>query len=181
MSDFERVELAGGRAVLYSGDCLKIMPSLDPVDAVIADPPYASGGMYRGDRVAPPARKYMSSEQEHKWQTFAHDAKDQRVWMSWCTEWLQALPVRDGSYVLSFVDWRQLPALTDAFQWAGLIWRGLIAWDKGNGSRPPTRATSATNASTSCGAPRAVAPPPCMPAPTPAPTRPRYCSVTSTT
>ena len=137
MSDFERVELAGGRAVLYSGDCLKIMPSLDPVDAVIADPPYASGGMYRGDRVAPPARKYMSSEQQEKWRIFAHDAKDQRAWTSWCSEWLQALPVRDGSYVLSFVDWRQLPALTDAFQWAGLMWRGLIAWDKGIGSRAP--------------------------------------------
>lgn len=34
-----------------------------------------------------------------------------------------------------FVDWRQLPALTDAMQWAGWVWRGLAVWDKQN-SRP---------------------------------------------
>ena len=31
--------------------------------------------------------------------------------------------------------WRQLPAATDALQWAGWIWRGTAVWDKGN-SRP---------------------------------------------
>lgn len=34
-----------------------------------------------------------------------------------------------------FIDWRQLPAATDALQWAGWIWRGTAVWDKGN-SRP---------------------------------------------
>lgn len=34
-------------------------------------------------------------------------------------------------------DWRQLPAVTDAFQAAGWTWRGVIAWDKGRGSRAP--------------------------------------------
>lgn len=36
-----------------------------------------------------------------------------------------------------FIDWRQLPTATDAVQAAGLVWRGLIVWDKGRGSRPP--------------------------------------------
>ena len=34
-----------------------------------------------------------------------------------------------------FIDWRQLPAASDALQWAGWIWRGTAVWDKGN-SRP---------------------------------------------
>ena len=33
------------------------------------------------------------------------------------------------------IDWRQLPAASDALQWAGWIWRGTAVWDKGN-SRP---------------------------------------------
>ncbi|MFO8012114.1 MAG: DNA methyltransferase [Phycisphaerae bacterium] len=38
----KRVELCGGRAVCYLGDCLQILPALEPgsVDAVVTDPPY---------------------------------------------------------------------------------------------------------------------------------------------
>ena len=32
-----------GNAVLYLGDCLEVMPTLAPVDAVVADPPYGIG------------------------------------------------------------------------------------------------------------------------------------------
>ena len=31
---------------LYHGDCLKIMPELEPVDLVLTDPPYANGTKY---------------------------------------------------------------------------------------------------------------------------------------
>ena len=40
-----------------------------------------------------------------------------------------------GAPICVFIDWRQLPALTDALQWAGWVWRGVLAWDKIN-SRP---------------------------------------------
>lgn len=53
-------------------------------------------------------------------------------WLSLCRPLL-----KDGGYVLVFTDWRQLPALTDAFQAADLTWRGVIAWDKGGASRAP--------------------------------------------
>ncbi|MCZ5321894.1 hypothetical protein O5699_04105 [Escherichia coli] len=36
-----------------------------------------------------------------------------------------------------FSDWRQLPALTDAFQAGGVLWRGLVVWDKTQASRAP--------------------------------------------
>ncbi len=44
-----------GDATLYHGDCLKILPALDKVDAVVTDPPYGEGvklgmgGGYKGD------------------------------------------------------------------------------------------------------------------------------------
>jgi DNA modification methylase len=38
---FERVEI--GPHVLYRGDCLEVLPTLAPVDAVVTDPPYGIG------------------------------------------------------------------------------------------------------------------------------------------
>lgn len=32
-----------------------------------------------------------------------------------------------------FTDWRQLPAATDAFQFGGWTWQGVVVWDKGVG------------------------------------------------
>ena len=68
---------------------------------------------------------------------FDGDAKDQRSWTRWAAEWLyEARKVcKSGAPVCMFIDWRQLPAATDALQWAGWIWRGTAVWDKGN-SRP---------------------------------------------
>ena len=68
---------------------------------------------------------------------FEGDAKDQRSWTRWVAEWLyEARKVcKPGAPVCMFIDWRQLPAASDALQWAGWIWRGTAVWDKGN-SRP---------------------------------------------
>lgn len=35
---------------IYHGDCREIIPTLPTVDAIVTDPPYSSGGMYRSDR-----------------------------------------------------------------------------------------------------------------------------------
>lgn len=126
-----------GAATLFMGDCMQILPLLQPAAAVITDPPYASGGMYRADRTKAVADKYVQGGVQRDWKAFAGDAKDQRSWMSWCEEWIKRLPIDEGAYVLTFIDWRQLPALTDAYQWASLLWRGVAAWDKGAGARAP--------------------------------------------
>jgi len=52
---FERVEIADGKAVLYLGDCLDVLPTLEAgsVDAVITDPPYGFDH-YKTDRAIDP-------------------------------------------------------------------------------------------------------------------------------
>lgn len=41
----------------------------------------------------------------------------------------------DGAPCVLFIDWRNLPSITDALQQAGWIWRGVAVWDKIN-ARP---------------------------------------------
>lgn len=129
-----------GRARLYLGDSLTVLPQLaEPLDAVIADPPYCSGAMTPAGISADPVKKYCQNGNACGRPTFAGDTRDPRSFRYWCTLWarhsLQLL--REGGYFLSFIDWRQVPNLTDAVQAAGLTWRGLIAWDKGLMSRAP--------------------------------------------
>ena len=133
----EKVELAGGRAVLYRGDMFAAMPDMPDVDALITDPPYCSGGMYRADRVMAVADKYEQSGVINKRLPFAGDGKDQRAYMLWVQQWLRAAPLKIGGRVMVFTDWRQLPATSDALQWADLCWRGVLTWDKGPGARAP--------------------------------------------
>ena len=123
---------------ILQGDALKVLGTFAPntFDAVITDPPYASGGRTQAEKNKSTARKY-SSMGENAPPPFDGDAKDQRSWTRWAAEWLyEARKVcRSGAPVCMFIDWRQLPAATDALQWAGWIWRGTAVWDKGN-SRP---------------------------------------------
>jgi site-specific DNA-methyltransferase (adenine-specific) len=113
----------------------------DSFDAVITDPPYSSGGAFRGDRVNETTdQKYTQKQQQGKRPDFAGDNMDARAWQSWCYEWLTECHrvVRPGGYLCCFIDWRQLPALTDVVQWAGWVWRGVNGWDKGDGAKGPT-------------------------------------------
>lgn len=46
---------------LYNGDCLEVMKRLNEksIDAVIADPPYSSGGLTTVERQKDPIKKYV--------------------------------------------------------------------------------------------------------------------------
>lgn len=125
---------------LHLGDCLDVMRSLPDasVDAVIADPPYSSGGQFRGDRMGKPSVKYQSSGTVRAYHEFDGDNRDQRSFGFWCTLWLsECLRVaRPGAPICLFADWRQLPITTDALQAAGWTWRGVAVWDKTEAARP---------------------------------------------
>lgn len=122
---------------LHDGDALTTLPNLtDPVDAVIADPPYNSGGRTQSARTSKTARqKYMTSGGRHHGHdlgSFTGDNRDQRSYTSWLSQVLAHTYrlVRPGGAALAFCDWRQLPATTDALQAAGYTWRGIAVWHK---------------------------------------------------
>jgi site-specific DNA-methyltransferase (adenine-specific) len=122
-----------GNAALYCGDCLEILPQLRGVDAIITDPPYSSGGQFRGDRMHNVVDKYVQTTSSHTSRAgFAGDTRDQRAFLAWATMWLsKALHVaNDGAVLCVFTDWRQLPTMTDAVQCGGWVWRNLVTWWK---------------------------------------------------
>jgi site-specific DNA-methyltransferase (adenine-specific) len=125
---------------VHLGNCLYLMRDLsdDCMGAVITDPPYSSGGMFRGDRMPATTEKYQTSTTRKSYADFSGDNRDQRSWMIWCELWMHEClrVVRPGGVLCSFCDWRQLPALTDAMQLAGWIWRGIFVWDKTEAARP---------------------------------------------
>jgi len=128
-------------AIIHHGEALRILQTLPDasVDAVITDPPYSSGGFSRDDKAKPVATKYQQSGTKREYPDFAGDSRDQRSYLVWCSLWIDECVriLKQGGYFLSFIDWRQLPTLTDAVQCGGIVWRGLIVWDKGAGARAP--------------------------------------------
>lgn len=120
---------------ILHGDSLQVLKAFecDAFDAIICDPPYASGGRTQAEKVKSTTKKY-SSMGDSAPPPFDGDAKDQRSWTDWAAEWLSECRriSKPGAPVAVFIDWRQLPSLTDALQWAGWIWRGIAVWDKQN-------------------------------------------------
>jgi len=123
---------------IYHGDCFDILHDLSGIGAVITDPPYSSGGAMRSDRAMSTTAKYVNSSTAAYRPEFAGDNRDQRAFLAWCTMWMNAArkATEPGAVLASFIDWRQLPILTDAVQAGGWIWRGVAVWDKTLKCRP---------------------------------------------
>lgn len=130
--------MSGAEVVL--GDCLDVMRTLAPgsVDAIVTDPPYSSGGQFRGDRMNDTTSKYVQTGTIEARPDFAGDNRDQRAYGYWCALWLsECLRIaKPGSPIVLFSDWRQLPTTTDTLQAGGWVWRGIAIWDKTEGARP---------------------------------------------
>ena len=96
---------------IIQGDALKVLSGFAPgtFDAVITDPPYASGGRTQAEKNKSTAKKY-SNMGDHAPPPFDGDAKDQRSWTRWAAEWLyDARKIcKPGAPVCMFIDWRQL-------------------------------------------------------------------------
>lgn len=120
--------------VIYHGDALDVLPELSGLAGVVTDPPYSSGGAFRGDRTQSTLTKYVSSDSwnRERLDDFTGDNRDQRGFLAWCSLWLTAARYasRPGAALASFIDWRQLPTLTDAVQAGGWVWRGMATWHK---------------------------------------------------
>ncbi|HVW28884.1 MAG TPA: DNA methyltransferase [Polyangiaceae bacterium] len=123
------------------GDALHVLRDLPDscVSAFVTDPPYSSGGAFRGDRVKETTAKYVSTNSANKGiPAFEGDVRDQRSFTLWSALWSSEAwrAGVDGCHLVAFSDWRQLPALCDALQAGGWLWRGIAAWDKTEASRP---------------------------------------------
>ena len=127
---------------MHCGDSLLWLPTLPDESAamLLTDPPYSSGGAFRGDRSRGSVDKYINGENQERKQyaEFYGDNRDQRAMLAWCSLWLAECHrvLESGGVIVVFSDWRQLPTVTDAVQAGGFVWRGLIAWDKTEAARP---------------------------------------------
>lgn len=127
---------------VVQGDSLAVLAGLPDacIDAVICDPPYSSGGQFRGDRMQAAKTKYVQSGAEigsAECADFSGDNRDQRSFSYWCALWMSEArrACSPGAALIAFADWRQLPTTTDAIQLGGWIWRGIVPWTKPS-SRP---------------------------------------------
>jgi site-specific DNA-methyltransferase (adenine-specific) len=126
--------------LIQAHDALAALRELESesIDAVITDPPYSSGGAFRGDRMNDTTSKYVQTGTALERPDFSGDNRDQHAYEFWCVLWMsECLRIaKPGSPILVFTDWRQLPVTCDAIQAAGWVWRGIVPWDKGEGTRP---------------------------------------------
>lgn len=126
---------------IYHGDSFDLLHNLSGIGAVVTDPPYSSGGAMRSDRAMATSTKYVNSDTAAYRPEFAGDNRDQRSFLAWSTLWLNAARKAStpGAVLCSFIDWRQLPVLSDAVQAGGWVWRGVAVWSKGFGRPTPGR------------------------------------------
>ena len=119
---------------IHHGDCIDVLRSLPEasVDAVVTDPPYSSGGMFRGDRTQPVDVKYVQTGSKSCRTQFSGDTMDQRALYAFSVHWMSEArrATKPGGVLVLFTDWRQLPLFSDALQGSGWIWRNIATWWK---------------------------------------------------
>lgn len=106
-----------GECTLYRGDCLEVLPTLEPVDAVVTDPPYGIGyASSRTTRLGGGPRKNKAS--------FGADVLD----TSWLTDAYRVL--RPDTPVYVFTRWDVLNEWKQAIEAAGFVVVQRLVWDK---------------------------------------------------
>lgn len=136
------LDVIEGRArwCVVEDDSMRVLARLPRacVDLVLTDPPYSSGGMFRGDRAKSTDRKYTQSESRGAREDFQGDVRDQKSFALWWAVWagLAREATKPTGKLCAFSDWRQAGATQDAIQCAGWILRGMAPWYKGEGARP---------------------------------------------
>ena len=78
------------QSIVIQGEALAELQKLPDAiaTAVITDPPYSSGGAFRGDRMADPSTKYCQNGETVGRISFSGDNRDGRSWAYWCAMWM---------------------------------------------------------------------------------------------
>lgn len=116
---------------LYHGDALAVLAGLEiSIDAIVTDPPYASGSRSEAKRVSSGAmirgKRFGSSPIENDQMTTTGF-----VWLIRETVLAAKPMLKPGGSVLSFIDWRQWPTLVGALESCNLRVQNMVVWDKG--------------------------------------------------
>lgn len=117
-------------------DALRDVPERS-VGLLLTDPPYSSGGLFRGDRSGTTSSKYQTAGFAAK-PDFYGDNRDERSLVLWSSMWMSLAfrALEPGASALVFTDWRQWANTADAMQVAGFVFRGAVVWHKAINLRP---------------------------------------------
>ena len=128
-----------GQVVIYHGDVLEVLASIEnSVDAVITDPPYASGTRMEAHKSASGAMLRNNTERGVKTRFADRPIElDQMtttgfIWLMRAVGQACRGLLPDGASFLSFIDWRQWPNLVGALETCNFRVQGMIVWDKGH-------------------------------------------------
>ena len=117
---------------LYHGDALDVLAELVgcPVDAVVMDPPYASGTRHEAQKSASGAMlragRFADRPIECDQMTTTGF-----IWLMRAVGLACRPMLPDGGSLLSFIDWRQWPNLVGALETCNYRVQGMVVWDKG--------------------------------------------------
>lgn len=136
---------AGTGAIIANADCRDVIPLIpnNSIDLLLIDPPYSSGGAFRGDRNLDTRKKYTDDDFNGaaRFDNFTGDNMDPRSFTYFLEHIFYNMrpKMTPGAIAACFIDWRQLPCVTDAIQSAGFVWRGILVWNKGVSRNHPGR------------------------------------------
>ena len=117
---------------IYHGDALEVLGSIEgSVDAVLTDPPYASGARTEAAKSSSGAMvrgvKFNARPIDNDQMTTTGF-----VWLMRQTALRCYHLLPDGGSFLSFIDWRQWPNLVGALETCNYRVQGMVVWDKGS-------------------------------------------------
>jgi site-specific DNA-methyltransferase (adenine-specific) len=117
---------------IYHGDTLDVIAGMATlIDAVVTDPPYASGTRLEASKSASGAMlragRFADRPIELDQMTSTGFIWLMRAIAQGCRDLLP-----DGGSLLSFIDWRQWPNLVGALETCNYRVQGMIVWDKGS-------------------------------------------------
>ena len=124
---------------IYHGDTLDALRSIEvSVDAVVTDPPYASGSRTEASRSSSGAMLRRDTERNRGTRFGDRPIElDQMtttgfVWLMRAVGQACRPMLPDGGSFLSFIDWRQWPNLVGALETCNYRVQGMVVWDKGS-------------------------------------------------
>ncbi len=117
---------------IYHGDTLDVLAEMSGgVDAVVTDPPYASGARLEASKSSSGAMlragRFADRPIELDQMTTTGF-----VWLMRAVGQACRPMLPDGGSFVSFIDWRQWPNLVGALETCNYRIQGMIVWDKGS-------------------------------------------------